>query len=123
MPYCYLINVVCFIICTLKNCKNKRIFVSNKNVLPGDEATGPVDRHHGHGTKYVTRYTFGIVRSASNKIDKLAACCKIRSFEYREKCIDGLTETWPQHKNDDSTVNLESEGRIQFLMLIFYRII
>ena len=70
-----------FLICTLKNCKNKRIFVSNKNVLPGaePEATDPVDRHHGawlHGTKYGTRYTFGIVRSASNKIDKLAPCCK-----------------------------------------------
>ena len=82
-----------FLICTLKNCKKKRIFVSNKNVLPGpgrDEATGPVpvDRHHGHGTKYGTRYTFGIVKSASNKIDKLAACCKYRSFEYRERCID-----------------------------------
>ena len=63
----------------------------------------PVDRHHGHGTKYGTWYTFGIVKSASNKIDKLAACCKFRSFEYRERCIDGLTETWPQHKNDDST--------------------
>ena len=86
-------------------------------MLPGAEATGPVDRHHGHGTKYGTRYTFGIVRSASNKIDKLAACCKIRSFEYRERCIDGLTETWSQHKNDDSTVNLESEGWIQFLRL------
>ena len=33
--YCYLFNVVYFLICTLKNCKNKRIFVSNKNVLPG----------------------------------------------------------------------------------------
>ena len=56
------------------------------------ETTGPVpvDRHHGHahGTKYGTRYTFGIVKSASNKIDKLAACCKFRSFEYRERCID-----------------------------------
>ena len=67
-------------------------------------------RHHGHGTKYGTRYTFGIVKSASNKIDKLAACCKFRSFEYRKRCIfnDGLTltETWPQHKNADSTVGV-----------------
>ena len=57
MRYCYLFNVVYFLICTLKNCKNKRIFVSNKNVLPGAEATGPVgsvDRHHGHGT--IVRY-------------------------------------------------------------------
>ena len=51
------------------------------------------------------------MRSASNKIDKLAACCKFRSFEYRERCIDGLTETWPQQKNDDSTViNLVGVG-------------
>ena len=103
-----------FLICTLKDCKNKRIFVSNKNVLPGAEATGPVDRHHGHGTKYGTRYPFGIVRSASNTIDKLAACCKFRSFEYRERCIDGLRETWPQQKNDDSSstvINLVGVGR------------
>ena len=52
--YCYLFNVVYFLICTLKDCNNKWIFVSNKNVLPGAEATGPVDRHHGHGTKYGT---------------------------------------------------------------------
>ena len=68
----------------------------------------PVDRHHGlaHGTKYGTRYTFGIVKSASNKIDKLAACCKFRAFEYRDYEKDVLmTNTWPQHKikNDDST--------------------
>ena len=74
------------------------------------ETTGPVpvDRHHGHahGTKYGTRYTFGIVKSASNKIEKLAACCKFRSFEYRDYEKDVLmTDTWPQHKikNDDST--------------------
>ena len=37
--YCYLSNVVYFLICTHKNCKTKRIFVSNKNLLPGAEAT------------------------------------------------------------------------------------
>ena len=69
----------------------------------------PVDRHHGHGTKYGTRYTFGIVKSASIKIDKLRML-QVRSFEYRKRCIfnDGLTltETWPQHKNADSTVGV-----------------
>ena len=30
------------------------------------------------------------VRSARSKIDKLAACCKFRSFEYRESCTDGF---------------------------------
>ena len=67
----------------------------------------PVDRHHGHahGTKYGTRYTFAIVKSASNKIYKLSACCKFRSFEYRERLDVLMTDTWPQHKNDvdDST--------------------
>ena len=43
--YCYLFHVVYFLIITLKNCKTKRIFVSNKNVLPGADAIGPVDRH------------------------------------------------------------------------------
>ena len=28
------------------------------------------------------------MRSARSKIDKLAACCKFRSFEYRESCTD-----------------------------------
>ena len=30
------------------------------------------------------------VRSARSKIDELAACCKFRSFEYRESCTDGF---------------------------------
>ena len=45
------------------------------------EATGHVDRH---GRLALT------VRSARSKIDKLAACCKFRSFEYRESCTDGF---------------------------------
>ena len=47
------------------------------------------------------------MKSASNKIYKLAACCKFRSFEYRERLDVLMTDrpTWPQHKNDvdDST--------------------
>ena len=121
MRYCYLFNVVYFLICTLKNCKNKRIFVSNTNVLPGPgrgrgdwplAACRPSSRTHG--TKYGTRYTFGIVKSASNKIDKLAACCKYRSFEYRERCIDD--RDFVIGRNTRMTiVLLESDGRIQFL--------
>ena len=45
------------------------------------EATGHVDRH---GRLALT------VRSARSKIDTLAACCKFRSFEYRESCTDGF---------------------------------
>ena len=45
------------------------------------EATGHVDRH---GRLALT------VRSARSKIDKLAALCKFRSFEYRESCTDGF---------------------------------
>ena len=45
------------------------------------EATGHVDRH---GRLALT------VRSARSKIDKLAAFCKFRSFEYRESCTDGF---------------------------------
>ena len=45
------------------------------------EATGHVDRH-GRLALPLT------VRSARSKIDKLAACCKFRSFEYRESCTD-----------------------------------
>ena len=62
----------------------------------------PVDRHHGHGTMYGTRYTFGIVKSASNKIDKLAASSDHLNIEKDVL----MTETWPQHKNDDSTVGV-----------------
>ena len=92
-----------FLVCTLKNCKTKRIFVSKKRASRSGggaepEATGHVDRHGRLERLALT------VRSARSKIDKLAACCKFRSFEYRESNIDGPTEVWLQHKNVDRTL-------------------
>ena len=61
-------------------CQN---MVRKKNLLPGDgaepEATGRVDRH-GRLALTVLSVRSATARSARNKIDKLAACCKFRSF-------------------------------------------
>ena len=92
--YCYLFNIVYRLVCKLKNCKAKHASRDDRSCLP-------------------SWYMFGIVRSARNKIDKLATICKCRSFGYLESCIVGLTETWRQHNNAGRTVNLEV-GWIEF---------
>ena len=71
--YCFLFNVVYFFVCTLKNSKTKR--------LPGGVAE-PELRLSLRRPAFRPSSTFGIdcVRSARNKIDKLAASCKFRSF-------------------------------------------
>ena len=84
-PCAVLLPFQCIVFFNLYTQKQTDFFKQQKRASRAGaepETTGPVpvNRHHGHGTKYGTRYTFGIVKSASNKIDKLAACCKFRSF-------------------------------------------
>ena len=49
---------------------------------------------------------FGNVQSVRNKIDELAANCKFLS-EYRESALIGLSETWLQENDPDSTYDID----------------
>ena len=120
MRYCYLFIVFLLVyfclVCTLKNCKTKRIFVSKKR------ASRRRSRARGDRPRRPS-WTFGIDcavcevghskvgqeqnRQTSRMLQVPIICHDLNGipFEYRESRIDGPTQIWLQHKNVDRTVN------------------
>ena len=118
--YCYLFNVVYFLICTLKNCKNKRIFVSNKNVLPGPgRGDWPCACRPSSRSWYQVRYPVHVwhceVGQQQNRQTSRMLQVPIIWISRKMYCY------WWQRlgRNTRMTivglVLLESDGRIQFL--------